>query len=146
MTDENYILITLDNFCTLFNNKSPCLITAWNWPFLWSGRLVSTIPPTRSILQWSRPAEMKRDNSLKRIRFCITRTVWIMKEALLVDVINRYSKRIRHVLQRQRSVRFQKLRICKDTHFSYVVSVMRMDQVISTKKPFNGRFKNKNNN
>lgn len=58
--------MTLDNFCTRLSKMSPCLMTAWYCQFFESGRLVSTMPPTLSILQWRRPAAMYRDNSLER--------------------------------------------------------------------------------
>ena len=37
----------------------------WYCQFLLSGLFVSTIPPTLSILQWRRPAAMKRESSLQ---------------------------------------------------------------------------------
>lgn len=60
------MLMTLDNFCTLCNSKSPCLMTELNWAFLRSGLLVSTIPPTRSILQCNLPVAIKVDSSLDK--------------------------------------------------------------------------------
>lgn len=63
------MLITRESFCTRLSSTSPCLITSWYWKFTLSGRIVSTTPPTLSILQDSRPAAMKRDSSLQeRVR------------------------------------------------------------------------------
>ena len=50
------MLITLDSFWTLLRSMSPCLIHDWYCPFLQSGLLVTTIPPTcdnvRLIMFW----------------------------------------------------------------------------------------------
>jgi len=48
---------------------------AWYCQFLLSGRVVSTMPPTLSILQWSRPAAMNLDISLAGT-VTITVTAW----------------------------------------------------------------------
>lgn len=47
-----------------FNSRSPCLTTCSYWAFFLSRRLVSTTPLTLSIVQLSRPEEMRRERSL----------------------------------------------------------------------------------
>ncbi len=55
--------MTLESFWIRLSKKSPCLIVDWYKAFFASGRLVSKIPATLSILQLSLPAAMNRESS-----------------------------------------------------------------------------------
>ena len=50
--------LTMKKTSNLLSRMSPCLMQVWYCPFLLSGRLVTTIPPTLSILACSRPLAM----------------------------------------------------------------------------------------
>jgi len=63
-----YRLMTRESLWMRLRSESPCLMTDWYCAFLVSGRVVSTMPATLSILQWSLPAAMKRESSLNRPR------------------------------------------------------------------------------
>ena len=58
--------MTLTSFCIWFNSRSPFLMTSWYWAFFLSGRLVSMMSPTLSILALILPDEMNLDNSASR--------------------------------------------------------------------------------
>lgn len=64
LVDLCYTFITRLSFWILFRSRSPCFMVAWYCQFLWSGLLVSTTPPTLSILQFSLPAAMNLESSL----------------------------------------------------------------------------------
>lgn len=67
--------MTLESFCTRVSNKSPCFTTELNCAFFRSGRFVSTIPPTLSILQCNLPAAINVDNSLQKNNYNASFTV-----------------------------------------------------------------------
>uniref|UniRef100_A0A8W7Q3K7 Uncharacterized protein n=1 Tax=Anopheles coluzzii TaxID=1518534 RepID=A0A8W7Q3K7_ANOCL len=45
-----------------------------------------------------------------------------------IDVVHAHAERVRHVLQRQRAVRLQQLRVRQNAHLAHVVAVVRMEQ------------------
>jgi hypothetical protein len=57
---------TRDGMDVQLSKRSPCLTTCSYWAFFLSLLFVSTTPLTLSIVQFSRPAEIRRDRSLQQ--------------------------------------------------------------------------------
>ena len=87
-------------FCSFVINASPCLTTSVYCLFLSSGRFVSMIPLTRSIVHGMRSAAMNLARSLQMPRTLVIalELALIQVEGLPIQKVNRHAKFIRHTL------------------------------------------------
>jgi len=85
------------NFCSLVSSWSPCFTTSLYCRFLSSGRLVSMVPFTRSIVQFSFFDGMNFDKSL-RFLISMSDVERCKREGVPVQPFHGYAKLVSHVL------------------------------------------------
>jgi hypothetical protein len=110
-------------------------MVAWYCAFFLSGRVVSTIPPTLSILQCNRPAAMNRESSLNKRLLATTKPMlssrlFSSRHVIPIQKVTRNTKGLRHGLELNTLVRLQQLGIGQDSHFAHEIARVRADEPI----------------
>jgi hypothetical protein len=110
-------------------------MVAWYCAFFLSGRVVSTIPPTLSILQCNRPAAMNRESSLNKRLLATTKPMLSSRlvssrHVIPIQKVTRNTKGLRHGLELNTLVRLQQLGIGQDSHFAHEIARVRADEPI----------------